>query len=189
MTTPSTRGAASAPTDAGAGPLMRQLDRVPRPIRFVVVGGSSTLASLVVFHAALAILGTRARAAALAQVLCYVAGMALGYTANRRWTFDAHAHHDGGQLVRFVTVQLLLAGASAVLVETGITRLGLQPTVCWFLVLGVTMGASYALQRGWVFASRRTTERGVAAPSTVTGSANAPAGRPSASAPPDGSRR
>ncbi|HEU0019113.1 MAG TPA: GtrA family protein [Thermoleophilaceae bacterium] len=124
--------------------------RVSREIvRYAVVGVSNTAISMAVYAGLLA-LGVGYVAAV---VVAYVAGVANGYTLNRRWTFVAGSFSIGS-LSRYTTVQvtglLLSVGLTSLFVEHfGVSKL-LALMLSWPPVIAVTFTAT----RLWAFGSR-----------------------------------
>jgi putative flippase GtrA len=123
---------------------------VPREaVRFALVGVSNTAISFAVYAGLLAVgVGYVA-----AVVVSYVAGLANGYTLNRRWTFLA-GRFSIGSLSRYTTVQgtglLLSVALTVVFVEHfGVPKLaGL--VLSWPPVIAFTFTAT----RLWAFGPR-----------------------------------
>lgn len=124
--------------------------------RYVVVGVSNTAISMVVYVALLAV-GVGYVAGVVAA---YLAGLANGYTLNRRWTFVAGSFSIGS-LSRYTTVQ-----GTGLLMSVGLTSLFVEvldvPEVAalvlsWPPVIAVTFTAT----RLWAFGPARqsATER------------------------------
>lgn len=119
-------------------------------LRYAVVGVSNTVISMAVYAGLLA-LGVGYVAAV---VVAYLAGIANGYTLNRRWTFVAGSF-SVGSLSRYTTVQatglLLSVGLTTLFVE----RLGVPAlpalVLSWPLVIAVTFTAT----RLWAFGGDR----------------------------------
>ena len=122
-----------------------------RLARFLVVGGSTTAVTFLVFHAMVAALAGRPGAAAAGQALGYGVGAVVSFLANRAWTFRT----TGGvraQAARFIASQAAVLVGSSALTQAGVTHAHLAPTLAWLAVLGPTTLTNYALQRLWVFA-------------------------------------
>lgn len=117
--------------------------------RYVLVGGSNTLISLAVYASLLSLgLGYAA-----AVAVAYAAGLANGYTLNRRWTFLAGSFSIDS-LARYTAIQvsglLLSVGLTSLFVE----RFGVPSfpalVLSWPPVIAVTFTAT----RFWAFGSR-----------------------------------
>jgi len=119
-------------------------------LRYAVVGVSNTAISMAVYAGLLALeVGYVA-----AVVVSYGAGLANGYTLNRRWTFVAGSFSIGS-LSRYTTVQatglLLSVGLTALFVEHfGVPKLPAL-VLSWPPVIAVTFTAT----RLWAFGSNR----------------------------------
>ncbi len=118
-------------------------------VRFVLVGVSNTAISMAVYAGLLAIgVGYVA-----AVVVAYIAGLANGYTFNRRWTFLAGGFSIGS-LSRYTAVQatglLLSVGFTTLFVERfGVAELPAL-VLSWPPVIAVTFTAT----RLWAFGPR-----------------------------------
>jgi putative flippase GtrA len=121
-------------------------------VRFLVVGGANTVLSFVVFRVALHLLGGRSGAPAAAQAMSYLVGVAVGYVAHRRLTFQS----DGEvrrQLPRFLVVNAGMLAFTTVGIQLLVGQGGLPPTLTWIAVTGVATLVSFQLQRRVVFAA------------------------------------
>jgi putative flippase GtrA len=124
---------------------------VPREaVRFAVVGVSNTAISMVVYVGLLAIgVGYVA-----AVVVSYLAGLANGYTLNRRWTFLA-GRFSIGSLSRYTTVQatglLLSVGLTTLFVE----RLGVAEVPALMLSWPPVIAVTFTATRLWAFGGRK----------------------------------
>jgi putative flippase GtrA len=119
-------------------------------LRYAVVGVSNTAISMAVYAGLLA-LGVGYVAAV---VVAYLAGIANGYTLNRRWTFFAGSFSIGS-LSRYTTVQatglLLSVGLTTLFVEHfGVPALAAL-VLSWPPVIAVTFTAT----RLWAFRGDR----------------------------------
>lgn len=119
-------------------------------VRYAVVGVSNTAISMAVYAGLLA-LGVGYVAAV---VVAYLAGLANGYTLNRRWTFLAGGFSIGS-LSRYTTVQatglMLSVGLTSLFVELlGVPEL-LALVLSWPPVIAVTFTAT----RLWAFGDDR----------------------------------
>ncbi len=138
---------------------MRGVLADPTLRRFVVAGGVSTALGFVLFHGFLRLYAGRAGAAGLAQASAYPIGIAVSYLLSRQWTFRSTGAH-GRQLPRYVAVHVAALATSSLLVERGVSTLRLPVTPVWIAVIGFTTGASFLLQRYWVFAHRTSPRHG-----------------------------
>jgi putative flippase GtrA len=114
--------------------------------RYVTVGASNTLVTLIAY-AALTALGLAS--APVAGALAFVAGGVNGYFLNRSWTF-AGARRGLAVAGRYATVQGLGAGLDAL----GLAALALPRLAGEALVLPCVTLVTFVLSRRWVFARR-----------------------------------
>jgi putative flippase GtrA len=113
--------------------------------RYITVGASNTLVTLLAY-AALSGFGLAAPAAG---ALAFVAGGVNGYFLNRSWTF-AGARRGLAVAGRYATVQGLGAGLDAL----GLAALALPRLAGEALVLPAVTLLTFVLSRRWVFARR-----------------------------------
>jgi putative flippase GtrA len=117
-------------------------------IRFVLVGVSNTIISLVVFRFLIAV-GTWY---VIAAPLSYMASLMNGYLFNRSWTYGASDSLRARTL--YVVVQLGGAGITALFVVLLVAGFGLSRLVAFcFAVLPATL-CTFTANRRWTFASR-----------------------------------
>jgi putative flippase GtrA len=129
-------------------------------IRFNLVGILNTLVDFVVFTLLIA----TGLSNTLSQCLSYSAGIANSYVLNRKWTFAADSSSqpqastpgrraaDLGQLVRFLTVNLLTLGLSLLLLHLFNGVWGLHVLVAKAISLVFTTLVNFAGSKLWVFA-------------------------------------
>jgi putative flippase GtrA len=117
-----------------------------RFLRFCLVGVSNTLLALVAF----ALLGAAGVPASAASALAFGAGALNGYLLNRSWTFRG-AHRGRGTILRYVAVQALGAGFSAVAVGLASSDLSLPKLFAEAVVLPFATVLTYSLSRTVVF--------------------------------------
>jgi len=130
-----------------SGPV-RQL---PRPLRFLAVGGIGLVTDMLLFTAAV-MLGV---GPLVAGFLALVAATVLTWRLNRSFTFDRSGRHQGEEAMRYAAVTAVAQGTSyvvfAVLVLTTLSAL---PQAA--IVAGAAVGAliSYNGHRLFAFAPR-----------------------------------
>ena len=134
--------------------------------RFLLVGLSNTLVGFGVFQGLLRWPHEGALAVSLCQLVSYTVGTAWSFFWNGRFTFQSHAP-VAKQGLRFVVVQLFMAGASSAGVALCVDVLGWAPTLSWFIVMAPVTIANFLLSRYWVFRS---------SPSARPGESNSGAG-------------
>ncbi len=146
---------------ASAGPAPDRLrlvaERLPRPLRFLGVGGLGLVTDLGAFSMIFA-LGVPPLAA---RVLSIAAATLVTWRLNRALTFDRSGRRQAEEAARYAVVTLLAQGASyAIFAALVLTVLGGAPRLA--LLIGAACGAvvSYNGHRLYAFA----TKRGVAAP-------------------------
>ena len=120
--------------------------------RFLLVGLSNTAVSYGVFRLCLWGLPQFAAKAAASQLVSYGAGIVWSFVWNRSWTFRSQGH-AGREAVRFVALQVGLAGLSSALVGLLVDVAHLWPTPSWVVVMaGITL-LNYLGSRYWAFRS------------------------------------
>lgn len=122
----------------------------PRLARFLVVGGLAALLLFVlswVFHA----LGMAPFAAGTGA---YALAFAFAYTAQRNWTFGAHAAHATA-LPRYLAVQLFCALLAGLCTHVASSWLGWPAPAAAGLATLAASAAGFVLSAGWAFAVPR----------------------------------
>ncbi|MFD1884189.1 GtrA family protein [Paenibacillus wenxiniae] len=113
-------------------------------IRFAAVGVSNTAIDFIVF-----MLLQHWTGVAAAQIIGYSAGTANSYYWNRKWTFARGKGWDGGELLRFLLVNLSVA-----LITSFVITLMSSTIPVWIAKLGVTvlgLGINFGFSKLWVF--------------------------------------
>jgi len=128
---------------------MRLRERLITPLRFLAVGASNTILTLIVFLALVAI-GCPAGAA---SAIGFLAGGFNGFFLNRAWTFKGAVRAGtAATMVRYFAVQVLGAGLSAAGVWVLMTSLREGHFVAEIAVLPLVTLVTYSLCRRFVFA-------------------------------------
>lgn len=135
--------------------------------RFAIVGCTNFLVSCaafyVCFHALrgagittlpwpLDGLRLQAPAAAIANVLAYLAGMVNSFVLNRSWTFAADGDDVGRQALRFAVLNLASLVVSTLVVHRFVDVLGYPALAVWLPLTAMMMVFSYLGCRYWAFA-------------------------------------
>src|SRR5688572_9167946 len=119
-------------------------------LRFVLVGGASTLCQYIVLALLVELADVRA---AVASCIGYGAGAAVNYAMNRLWTFKTNLSH-AENLPRFlvmITIGFLLSYA---LMHLLVDVAGINYLLAQLLTTGIVMLSNYLLSAAWVFRSR-----------------------------------
>jgi putative flippase GtrA len=116
-----------------------------RFMRFVVVGASNTVLTLVAYT----LLSRAGVVPALASALAFSIGAVNGYLLNRSWTF--HSRGGAGTLGRYIAVQAVGALASAAGVALASSDLSLRKLAAECLVIPLVTLMTYTLSRTLVF--------------------------------------
>jgi putative flippase GtrA len=120
-------------------------------VRFALVGASGFVVNLVVYAAALRLLGIHYELAALAAFLAAVAN---NYILNRRWTFLPSGRAPSREAARFFGVSLVGFAVNAALlalfVEGGTAHLPAQ-----LIAIIAAAAANFVLNRAWTFSPVR----------------------------------
>lgn len=120
-------------------------------VRYALVGVSNTVISMVVYATLLA-LGVGYVAAV---VVAYFAGVANGYTLNRRWTFLA-GRFSVGSLSRYTTVQATGLALSVGLTSFFVEVLGVPELPALVLSWPPVIAVTFTATRLWAFARAPT---------------------------------
>lgn len=121
----------------------------PAFLRYTLTGGGATALH---YGLLLALVERLHWPAAPAAMLGAVAGAALAYAGNRRWTFGRSAARHRQALPRFALVALVSAALSGAIVWVGSVRLGLHYLVAQALATGAALLLGYRLNKTWSFA-------------------------------------
>ena len=120
-----------------------------RLARFVLVGGSNTALTLLVYGIAIH-MGTWYPIAAF---LGYLAGILNGYTWNRMWTFRAGTFHLP-EFSRYVVVQVGGLAANVLGLTFAVETLGMGEMTGEIAVLVPLVLVTFSLNRWWIFNPR-----------------------------------
>ena len=127
--------------------------KLPRPLRFIAVGGLGLLTDLVLFTIAF----LHGVPALVAGLLALVAATILTWRLNRAFTFDCSGRHQGEEALRYAIVT-----AAAQSTSYAIFAVLLLSVLAWFpqaaIVAGAAVGAliSYNDHRLFAFAPRKS---------------------------------
>ena len=119
-------------------------------LRFLLVGATNFLIGYSVFRGLLLIPVDVAAKATICQLASFGAGIAWSFVWNRRFTFHSR-ERAATQARRFISLQIVLALTSAGVIGLLVDHLELNPSVSWFLVMGVLTVVNYVLCRAWAF--------------------------------------
>jgi putative flippase GtrA len=120
-----------------------------RLIRFVLVGGSSTVLTLTIYAVTIE-LGVWYL---IAAILGYAAGIVNGYTWNRLWTFRSGSFHLP-EFTRYVVVQGSGLGANLIGLAVAIEALGMGEFIAEIATLVPIVLVTYLVNRWWTFRPR-----------------------------------
>lgn len=122
-----------------------------RLIRFILVGCSNFVVSLLTFEFFLETTNDFQMRLAVAQASSYGAGLVWSFIWNRRYTFRSIGPWSN-QFMKFLAIQLSLASGSALLIWLiADFMFQLQATLSWFVVMGPFTILNYFLSRNYVF--------------------------------------
>jgi putative flippase GtrA len=127
--------------------------------RFLLVGLSNSVVSFCVFQGLLRLSRQGALAVSICQFVSYAVGVVWSFFWNSRFTFHSRAP-VARQGLRFVVVQLLMAGASTAGIGSCVKVLHWTPTLSWFVIMAPVTIANFLLSRYWVFPSRSSARPG-----------------------------
>ena len=139
------------PPVADSDPVRRMAELLPRPLRFLGVGGLGLLTDLAIFT-----LVMRFRIDPLsARLISLACATMVTWRLNRALTFDRSGRHQGDEAVRYAVVTATAQGTSyAVFAALVLTVAGALPQAA--LIVGAAIGAiiSYNGHRLFAFAPR-----------------------------------
>jgi putative flippase GtrA len=129
--------------------------RIPRSVRFLVIGGLAFLTHLV---CVLIVVGQFAVPPLAANCLGFIAAFSLSYFGHKNWTFSAGSHGHSTAFSRFAIVAIvgfaINEGLYAVLLKVFALdyRLSLVATLC------AAAASTFILSRNWAFHATPTVE-------------------------------
>jgi putative flippase GtrA len=144
-------GVASPP---GYDRLRLIVERIPRPLRFLTVGGLGLITDLGTFSIVFA-LGPHPL---LARVVSLAAATLVTWRLNRALTFDQSGRRSSDEAMRYAVVTLVAQGTSySIFAAFLLTRLGTVPQIG--LLIGAAVGAviSYNGHRLFAFKAKHGT--------------------------------
>jgi putative flippase GtrA len=158
---------------AGHMYMLRQLiNRVPRPLRFLAIGGLGLLTDVSIFTALVAYGGHPL----LLRLVSLAAATLVTWRLNRALTFDRSGRHQADEALRYACVTLTAQGTSyAIFAVLILTVLGWLPQLALLIGAAVAAVISYNGHRLFAFAPRKMTAM---APALVEG--RGPMRRPTA---------
>jgi glycosyltransferase involved in cell wall biosynthesis len=127
------------------GNLLRQM------ARFLATGVLTNIVNYAVFWILLRGLSVHYVAA---SVTGFLAGFAVGFVVNRRWTFEAAHGKSTGQLVRFLIVNLISLAANVGTISFFTEVVNLIPEISQILAIAVSTAINFTGSKFWAF--RRT---------------------------------
>ena len=119
----------------------------PSFVRFILVGGASTLCQYIVLALLVELLGLRA---AVASCIGYGAGATVSYVMNRVWTFKTGAPH-AQSLPRFLVMIGIGLSLSFIVMHALVDLAGINYLLAQALTTAVVMLSNYLLAASWVF--------------------------------------
>ncbi|WP_322907745.1 GtrA family protein [Paenibacillus campi] len=113
-------------------------------VRFAAVGVSNTAIDFIVFMLLQHLTGVAA-----AQIIGYSAGTANSYYWNRKWTFARGTGWNGGELLRFIIVNVSVALITSVVISFIPSTIPVWIAKLCVTVLG--LGINFGFSKLWVF--------------------------------------
>jgi putative flippase GtrA len=138
----------SRPREEVAPPRETRGDQARQLVRFLLVGASNTLISLVVYRVLLALRMPYIPA----SLLAFAAGATNGYIVNRRWTFGARDSTRARAL--YVGIAAVGAATLTLLVALFVQVVGLGPFAAYVLAVPPVTLSMFTASRLWAFADR-----------------------------------
>jgi putative flippase GtrA len=147
----------SSSAQPAASPAWRVLlARLPRPLRFLGVGGLGLATDIALFT----VMFMQGMPVLVAGFLAQVAATVLTWRLNRAFTFDHSGRHQGEEAARYAAVTAVAQGTSyAVFAALVVTVLSALPQAA--IAIGAAVGAliSYNGHRLFAFAPRKSSPR------------------------------
>lgn len=129
-------------------PLRRLVERIPRPLRFLTVGGLGLATDLGAFTIVFA-LGAHPL---LARVASLAVGTLVTWRLNRALTFDRSGRRERDEAMRYALVTLVAQGTSyAIFAVLLLTRVGAVPQVALLIGAAAAAFISYNGHRLFAF--------------------------------------
>lgn len=138
------------------------LDRLPRPLRFIAVGGIGLLTDLALFT----LLLWSGLHPLVARLISIALATFVTWRLNRAFTFDRSDRHQGDEAVRYALVTVVAQATSyAIFAVLTLSIAALQPQVALAIGAAIVALVSYNGHRWFAFARRSpphslTTARG-----------------------------
>jgi putative flippase GtrA len=128
-------------------------NRLAQMFKFGLVGALNTGVDFIVFT----LLTAGGMAYMAAQFISYSCGVLNSYLLNRSWTFRGAAKRSGGEIFRFVAVNLAALATASVILNWLYGLSSLPLIVCKLVATAASVAINYAGSRYWVFGSETKT--------------------------------
>jgi putative flippase GtrA len=135
----------------GEDRLRRIAERLPRPLRFIAVGGCGLITDLGTFTIAFALGGHPL----LARVISLAVATLVTWRLNRALTFDRSGRHETEEAMRYALVTLVAQGTSySIFAALLLTRLAAVPQVALLIGAAISAFISYNGHRLFAFKAK-----------------------------------
>ncbi len=153
------RATACAPCDAEHDPVRRFFQVLPKPFRFVAVGGLGLTVDLAIFTLVIA----QFHHPLIARLISLAAATLVTWRLNRALTFDRSGRHPADEAIRYATVAAAAQAVSyAIFAILVVTMLAAAPQLA--VLAGAAAGALVSYRGQTLFAFRR--QPAIAAPAS-----------------------
>ena len=134
-------------------PLRRLAERIPRPLRFLTVGGLGLATDLGAFSLIFGLMDTHPL---LARVVSLAIATLVTWRLNRALTFDRSGRRESHEAARYALVTLVAQGTSyAIFAVLLLTRIGAVPQVALLIGAAISAFISYNGHRLFAFKPKR----------------------------------
>ena len=118
-------------------------------VRFVLVGGTTTLCQYIVLTLLVELLHVKAH---VASATGYGVGAVVSYLMNRFWTFKSDVPH-AQSLPRFIAMIGIGLLLSFIIMRVRVDFAGIYYLLAQVLTTGIVMVSNYLLSASWVFSA------------------------------------
>jgi putative flippase GtrA len=122
--------------------------RVPRSVRFLVIGG---LAFLTHLACVLIVVGQFAMPPLAANCLGFIAAFSLSYFGHKNWTFSAGSSDHSTTFSRFAIVAIIGFAVNEGLYAVLLSVFALEYRLSLVITLCVASASTFILSRNWAF--------------------------------------
>ena len=131
-------------------------------VRYLIVGGLTTLVSLAVYYALVLTVLDPQKALQLqaANVIAWIASVTFAYVTNRKYVFESRSPQIAREAAAFFAARIGTLLMDMAIMFLGTTVLGFSDKIVKLIVQVVVIVMNYVLSKLWVFRRGGTDRRG-----------------------------